>query len=365
MVISSEGTEHLAEKQLSWLGMTLAEMEQVISDLGEAKYRAGQLSDWIYRKNEHDFAKMSNLSAFLRSRLNEISRVDLPGVVELYQGINDPVTKALVCFQDEELAECVLMRYPYGNSVCVSTQVGCRMACRFCASGSDGFLRDLSAGEIVGQVLLLRSLLSGEGNSRISHLVFMGMGEPLDNIEQVIRVIQIVNAPWGLGIGYRHITVSTCGLIEGIERLTELNLPLNLAISLHASDDDLRRELMPVAHKYKITDLIATAVRYSRVTGRRVTYEYGMIAGINDKTSQAEQLARLLKGSLSHVNLIPFNNWQSETAQSAQQRSSPEVVAGFAESLRKWGIEVTVRREMGADISAACGQLRRSRRRGT
>ena len=234
------------------------------------------------------------------------------------------------------------------------------MGCSFCASGAKGFVRDLSAGEMVGQVLTLRSLLP-EG--RVSHLVLMGMGEPLDNLDAVLRFLEIAQASWGLGIGYRRMTLSTCGIVEGIDRLAQAKLPINLAVSLHAADDDLRADLMPIARRYSIAEVMVAARRFSDATGRRVTYEYALLDGVNDGGEDAVKLANLLRGSLAHVNLIPMNPVLYGENSVALRRSAPGVVDAFAEVLRGKGVEVTVRREMGMDISAACGQLRLSRGR--
>jgi len=248
----------------------------------------------------------------------------------------------------------------YGNAICISSQVGCNQGCSFCASAMGGKVRDLTPGEMLGQVLLLRSLLPPEKEQRISHLVLMGMGEPLDNLDQVLKLLEISNAPWGMGIGFRHITLSTCGIIPGIDRLSKLKLPINLAISLHAADDDLRRRLMPKVHRYALTELISAAGRFSSATGRRVTYEYGLMDGVNDSAEQAGKLAGLLRGTLSHVNLIPYNSWNTALVSPGYSRSRVEATKLFADTLRSKGIETTIRREMGMDIAAACGQLRSS-----
>lgn len=343
----------MADK-LQWLGMTLQEMEAAFAELDEKPFRGRQMADWIYKKGAGDFAEMTSFSLALREKLALHSEVGLPEIVDLQQSARDPVWKALVSFADGQSAECVLMRYGYGNSVCLSTQVGCRMACSFCASGAQGLARNLSAGEMLGQLLLLRTL---QEEMRVSHIVLMGMGEPLDNLPAVLKMMAIANASWGFGIGYRHITLSTCGLIPGIERLRQEALPINLSVSLHAPNDELRKRLMPAAAAYPLKELMAALRRYTETTHRRLTFEYGLIRDVNDAPEQAEELANLLRGMLAHVNLIPLNPVEKVN----YKRSRNETVQRFAEILQERGIEATIRREMGSDIAAACGQLRQQR----
>ena len=335
----------------TWIGLTLAEMEAEFAAMGEKPFRGRQMADWIYKKGVDDTQQMSSFSLDLRSKLTEYGSVGMPSRIHVQESRRDPVWKALVAMQDNALAECVLMRYSYGNSVCLSTQIGCKMGCTFCASGSAGFLRNLTAGEILGQLLVLRSL---QTDMRVSHIVLMGMGEPLDNFDEVVKAMAIANASWGFGIGYRHITLSTAGFVPGIDRLRQLALPINLSISLHAPNDAMRIPMMPIAASYPLKSLMAAAKRYVDVTHRRITYEYAMIDEVNDKAEHAEELAALLRGHLAHVNLIPINPIGS----GGVRRSRPETINAFAEILQERGIEVTIRREMGSDISAACGQLR-------
>ena len=335
----------------TWIGMTLAEMEAAFVGMGEKPFRGRQMADWIYKKGVDDIQHMSSFSLDLRQKLAEQGLVGMPEKIHVQESRRDPVWKALVAMQDNALAECVLMRYSYGNSVCLSTQVGCKMGCTFCASGSLGFVRNLTAGEILGQLLVLRSL---QADMRISHIVLMGMGEPLDNFDEVMKALAIANASWGLGIGYRHITLSTAGYIPGIDKLRQQALPINLSISLHAPNDAMRIPMMPIASTYPLKSLMAAARRYVDVTHRRITYEYAMIDEVNDKIEHAEELAALLRGHLAHVNLIPINPIGPGSA----RRSKPEAIHQFAELLQERGIEVTIRREMGSDIAAACGQLR-------
>ena len=269
----------------------------------------------------------------------------------LAESKRDPVKKALLELQDGEIIETVLMQYSYGNSVCVSTQVGCKMGCTFCATGQAGFKRNLTAGEMMAQVLQLRDQIDG---TRISHLVLMGMGEPLDNYSEMIKFIKRANAAWGLGIGYRHISISTCGLIPQIRLLQKEDLPINLSISLHAPNDKLRSQIMPIAKRYPIDDLLKALRDYTDQTRRRLTFEYNLIDGVNDREKDALELAQKIKGMLAMVNLIPLNPIEGNNL----RRSSKEKINKFAQILNDQGIETTIRREMGTDIDAACGQLR-------
>jgi len=339
------------EQKIRWLGMTLPEIETAMQQMGEKPFRARQLCNWIYGKGASDFAEMTNFSLSFREKLAEVSEIGLPILEEYYESTQDPVKKALLSLWDNEMIETVLMKYNYGNSVCVSTQAGCKMNCRFCATGLNGFRRNLTAGEMLGQVLLMRE---ADGGDRISHLVLMGMGEPLDNFDQVLRFLQIANASWGLGIGYRHITVSTCGLTPQIERLMQEDLPINLSISLHAPNDTIRQRLMPIAKHYPLDELLAACKVYSDTTKRRITFEYNLIDSVNDKPEHARELVQKMRNMLCHVNLIPLNT----VPESNLYRSKPDNTQAFADLLKQMGIEVTLRREMGSDIFAACGQLR-------
>ena len=333
-----------------------------MSSLGVEPWRARQLSDWIYKKGVSEFDHMSNLSTSLRKYLSEVSSIGLPILVESVTSHRDPVTKALLAFEDGQEVEAVLMRFNYGNSVCLSVQAGCRMACTFCASGLDGLQRNLSTSEMLGQVLLMRSFLPPQQGLRISHIVLMGVGEPLDNLDNVLKLLQIANAPWGLGISYRNMTLSTCGILDGITKLGQAKIPINLAVSLHAADDELRKQLMPGAHSYELRDLLVAIKGYTASSGRRVTIEYGLIAGVNDSEKQALKLATLLRGLLVHVNLIPINPVIEADGRVLSSRSPAQQVISFMQILNEKGIVVSLRREMGSDIIAACGQLRASRR---
>ena len=341
----------------SWLGLTLEEMEQAFISLGEGKFRGRQLADWIYKKGSANWDKITNFSIDLRQRLAEEGNIGLPRIELLHESKRDPVWKALVGMDDDAKVECVLMRYSYGNTTCISTQVGCRMGCSFCASGRDGLVRNLTAGEMIGQVIALRNI---QPEMRISHIVLMGMGEPLDNLLEVKKMMAIANASWGLGIGYRHITLSTCGLVPQMDDLRKLELPINLSISLHAPNDQLRSQIMPIAKRYDLQSLMQACRRYVQTTRRRITFEYSLMRGFNDQPEHAKELAGLLKGLLAHVNVIPLNQVEG----SKWRRSQTETIREFAEILQEAGVETTIRREMGSDILAACGQLRLAEQQG-
>jgi len=335
------------------VGMTLEEMTAFVQELGEPRFRAKQLFQWVYQKGVRSFDEMTNLPAALRAKLAEQALLRLvEREVEQYAAPTE-TTKFLFRLIDGHKVESVLMQHEWGNSVCVTTQVGCRMGCTFCASTVGGLVRNLSAGEIVDQIVAMKQELpAGE---RISHVVVMGSGEPLENYDNVLKAIRLMHEPDGLGISYRHITLSTAGIVPGMRRLAEEGLPITLALSLHAPNDELRRRLMPVARIWPLAQVLEAAREYGEKTGRRVTYEYILIEGVNDEPEHAAELARLLRGSLAHVNLIPMN----PVAERPQyRRPGADRVNRFKEILESGGIATTVRREMGGDIDAACGQLR-------
>lgn len=322
--------------------------------LGEPAYRARQVFRWVHGRGAVDWAVMTDLPVALRERLARVATIGHTRVVERREDRRDGTVKLLLELSDGETVETVLLRHDYGNSACVSTQVGCRMGCAFCASTVGGLVRSLTAGEMVEQVLAVQRNLGPE--ERVSHVVLMGIGEPLENYDQVVRFLRLVHAPDGLGIGYRHVTLSTSGLVPGIRRLAGEGLPITLAVSLHAPNDELRTRLMPVNRHHPIHELLAACDEYAARTGRRVTFEYALIDGVNDLPELARELGRLLRGRLCHVNLIPLNPSGRGLA-----GSSPERVRAFAGILRRYGVGTTVRRELGAGIDAACGQLRRRR----
>ncbi len=335
------------------VGMTVDEMVDLMAELGEPRFRARQLFEWVYQKGVKDFDAMTNLPARLRQRLAETTLLRLLEKEAEQHDRRTGTTKYLFRLVDGSLVESVLMRQSWGHSVCVTTQVGCRMGCTFCASTVGGLVRNLTAGEIVDQVIMMqRELPPGE---RVSTVVLMGSGEPLENYDHVLKAVRLLHEPDGLNIGYRHITISTSGIVPGMRRLAEEGLPITLALSLHAPNDELRRQLMPVARIWPLAKVLAAAREYAEKTGRRVTYEYILIEGVNDGPEEARQLARLLKGTLAHVNLIPMN----PVAERPQyRRPGPERVNQFKQILESSGIATTVRREMGGEIDAACGQLR-------
>lgn len=324
----------------------------VTEELGEPKYRAGQLYDWLHKKQARSFAEMTNLPAALRKKLEETAVLSLPETRLRLRSALDGTQKFLFAFPDGNCVEAVWMEYRHGPSLCVSTQVGCRMGCKFCASTLGGLVRDLTAGELLGEVYQAQR----EMGRPVSSLVLMGIGEPLDNLESVLDFLTILSSRSGQNLSLRHVSLSTCGLVPGIRALMEKKLGLTLSVSLHAADDKTRESIMPVNQKYPIGELTAVCKEYFNLTGRRVSYEYALIDGVNDTVEEAEKLAALLKGQNCHVNLIPVN----PVAERNTRRSSREAVKKFAEELGRRGINATVRRELGTDISAACGQLRRS-----
>jgi 23S rRNA (adenine2503-C2)-methyltransferase len=315
--------------------------------LGEPAYRGRQLAGWIYKKAVSSFEEMRDLPAALREKLAQ-GYVINPLVVTAHQHSTDEVDKLLVHGGDGEVFECVLLPYEDRVSCCLSSQVGCPMGCTFCATGLGGFDRNLSAGEIVSQYLLLQSL----SERRIGHVVFMGMGEPLLNLDQLVKAMALLHDE--VGLSYRHLTVSTVGLVPQIEKLAEMRLPIHLALSLHSPFDEVRDRLMPVNHKWPVARVVQAMRDYSKATGRKVTFEYLLIDKVNDTPEQADALARLVKGLPSVVNLIPFNTVDTEQGFA---RPTRERVRAFRKRLEGHGINVTERIERGHDIAAACGQL--------
>ena len=333
------------------LNFTLEELQDWMKENKESAFRAKQVFSWIY-KDVWNFDDMKNIPGTLKEKLKESFIIDIPKIVEVYESNVDDTKKLLLSMQDNNLIECVLMKYKHGNSICISTQVGCRMGCKFCASTLGGRIRNLTAGEILSEIIVAQNYL-GE---RISNIVLMGSGEPLDNYDNVVKFLELVNAEYGLNIGQRHITLSTCGIVPKIYELADLELSVTLAISLHAFSDEKRKEIMPIAKKYSISEILEACEYYINKTGRRITFEYSLVAGVNDGKEDAKSLSKLLKGMLCHVNLIPVNEIKENTL----KRPSKKNILEFEEILKDNGIEVTVRREMGTDINAACGQLRRS-----
>ena len=331
--------------------MTIEELQDFMSELGEPKFRAKQIFEWLHKKMVNSVDDMTNISKSLRIKLSENTKISGAKIVQKLQSQKDGTTKYLFALDNDNLIESVLMRYSYDNAVCVSSQAGCRMGCSFCASTLNGLEYNLLAGEILSQIYEIQKDI-GE---RVSSVVIMGSGEPLDNYDNVIKFIRILNSPMGLDIGQRHITLSTCGLVDGINRLRDEDLQITLAVSLHAPNDDIRKQIMPVAKKYDITRLLNACKLYSDSTKRRITFEYAMIRGVNDSRECAVELASRLKNMLCHVNLIPVNDVKERN----YVRSGESAINDFAAVLNSKGIETTIRRKLGSDINAACGQLRR------
>ncbi len=321
---------------------------------GEKSFRAKQVFEWIY-KGVETFDDMTNINKLLREKLAEDFTLGGVTLVSHSGSSDDGSEKLLVALSDGHMIECVLMFHEYGISLCVSTQVGCKMRCAFCATGMDGFIRNLSAGEIAAQVVLANRLLKARGMSNVQRLVYMGSGEPLDNYDNVIKSIKLIHEPLGLNIGYRNFTISTSGLVDGIYNLTQEGLPLNLSISLHAPNDDLRRKLLPIAKRYTIAEVLDAARDYFDDSGRRVTIEYILISDVTDTTELAKELASLLKKLPFHVDLIPFN----EVSGLDFKRPSLSRIKVFMDILRERGVNATCRNSKGKDVNAACGQLKR------
>ncbi len=328
--------------------MTPEELAAWLKELGEPAFRAKQIFRWIYR-GAASFEEMSDLSKPLRARLAELAFLSKPELARKQVSKLDGTTKYLWRLEDSSCVETVLMRYKYGNTVCVSSQVGCRMGCAFCASTLAGRVRDLTCAEMVDQVLFTQ-MDSGEP---VSHIVLMGIGEPLDNFDTVMKFLKLVNHPDGLNIGMRHISLSTCGLVDRIDKLAQYELQLTLSISLHAPDDELRSRLMPVNRRFGLDELMAACGRYFAKTGRRISFEYAVIDGVNDSDAQADRLADLVAGTGGHVNLIPLNEVEESPFRPSRR------VRAFQQRLERRGVAVTVRRRLGGDIDASCGQLRR------
>ena len=336
--------------------MTKGELEEYLSSIGEPKFRAKQILCWLVTGTPID--EMSNLSKSLRERLLREVTDTLPKVEQKLVSAIDGTVKYLFRLYDGECVESVLMQYEHGNTLCISTQVGCRMGCKFCASTLAGRVRDLLPSELLGQVIAAER----DSGLRISNIVMMGIGEPLDNYDNVVRFLHLVNSPDSLNIGYRHISLSTCGVVPRILDLAREQLPITLSISLHAATDEGRSAIMPVNRKWGIDELLSACVEYYKTTSRRISFEYTLIAGKNDTESDAVALAKLLKsafrgtGAPIHVNLIRVN----EVAETGMRTGTVDSAKRFADTLNRMGVVATVRRRLGTDVNAACGQLRRS-----
>jgi 23S rRNA (adenine2503-C2)-methyltransferase len=334
------------------IGLNLEELEAVARDLGEQPYRGRQLAGWIYRNPTMTFAGMTDLPQELRDRLSSSATLTRTKTI-VRREATDATTKLLLGLGDGATVEAVLMRYDDGRrTACVSTQVGCGMGCTFCATGLAGLRRNLGAGEIVEQVLALER----ETAERVTNVVFMGMGEPLANYEAAVKAVRLLNAPWARGLGMRHMTISTVGLVPQIRRLAAEGMQVTLAVSLHAPTDALRSELVPINRRWPIAELLDASRAYAQATGRRVTFEYVLMAGLNDRVEHARALGALLAAWGAHVNVIPWNPIYGTTF----KRPTPESVHRFVGIVRASGVPVTIRIDRGIDIEAACGQLRRT-----
>lgn len=331
---------------------SLEEMEKIVSQFNQPKYRAKQLFENIYLGKQID--EISNLPKDLKQKLKE-NYIDKPITIHTTQKDTDGTEKFAYSLYDGNIIEGVLMRYKHGNTLCVSTQVGCRMGCKFCASSLNGVVRNLTAGEILGQVLTVNRMLGGTAKNReITNIVLMGSGEPLDNFENVAKFLRLVTSPSGINFSARNISVSTCGIVPKIKELSKLGLPVILTISLHAPTDEIRKTIMPIANKYSIKEVVDASKNYFNATGRRVIFEYALINGINSSMQCAKQLAGVVRGFPSHVNLIPLNEVKERGLKTVSHKQAED----FSAELKKLGVSVTIRRTIGENIDGACGQLR-------
>lgn len=331
--------------------MTLEQLETFVKEHGQPKFRAGQLFQWLHARRVDSFSEMTDQPKSFLSVLEEECTIERLSVQQC-QISKDGTRKYLFSLPDGNCIETVWMQYSYGNTVCVSTQVGCRMGCRFCASTQGGKVRDLTAGEIAGEIYAVMK----DTGERVSHIVLMGIGEPLDNFDHVMDFLSIISSPKGVQIGMRNISLSTCGLVPKIKELAQKKLQLTLSVSLHAPINEMRSKMMPVNDAYPVEQLIAACREYQAITGRRISFEYSMVRGVNDSPATAKKLADLIRGMGAHVNLIPINPVDG----SPFTATDAAAVKRFQETLTKLGVNATVRRRLGTDISAACGQLRRN-----
>ncbi|WP_096154684.1 MULTISPECIES: 23S rRNA (adenine(2503)-C(2))-methyltransferase RlmN [Bacillus] len=354
---TSEKTNVELKKNPSIYSLQLHELEEWLVSQGEKKFRGKQIFEWLYQKRVTTFEDMTNLSKTLRDKLaDHFVLTTLKTIIQ--QTSADGTIKFLFELHDGYSIETVLMRHEYGNSVCVTTQVGCRIGCTFCASTLGGLKRNLEAGEIVAQVVKVQQAVD-EMNERVSHVVIMGIGEPFDNYDEMLSFLKIINHDDALNIGARHITVSTSGIIPKIYKFADENMQINFAISLHAPNNEIRSRLMPINKAYKLPELMEAVRYYINKTGRRISFEYGLFGGVNDQVEHAEELARLVKGVKCHINLIPVNY----VPERDYVRTPKEQIFDFEKTLKKYGVNVTIRREQGHDIDAACGQLRAKERK--
>ena len=330
--------------------MTLAQMQAEFRALGEPAFRAKQVFTWLHRGVE-SFGEMTNLSKPLREKLDGLYTITVPRVARAQRSQKDGTIKYLWRLGDGNCVESVVMQYHHGNTICISSEVGCPMGCKFCASTLGGLVRRLAPSELLDQVIFSQK----ESGLPISNIVLMGIGEPLDNFDAVMQFLELVNSPEGLNIGMRHISLSTCGLVDKIGKLAERKLQLTLSVSLHSPDDESRSQIMPVNRRWGVDTLLAACRDYFEKTGRRVSFEYTMIDGVSDSEAQAQLLAKKLQGMAAHVNLIPLNSVE----ETGLRTSTHAAIARFQEILQQHGVTATVRRTLGSDIDASCGQLRR------
>lgn len=338
------------EKKINLLDLNPSEIEELVINNGEKKFRGKQIFEWLY-KNIDSIDEMTNISKDFKHKLQTSVEIKRSKIVRRIKSKNDETIKFLIELYDNNVIECVLMKYNHGYTACLSTQVGCKMGCKFCASSELGFDRNLSSGEMIDQILTIQK----SEDIRISNIVLMGIGEPLDNYENVVKFLKMINISNGLNIGLRHVSLSTCGVVPKIYELMKEKFGLTLSVSLHASNNDTRNMIMPINKKYPIEMLIEACYKYVKETGRRITFEYAIIDGVNDNQNEAQELAILIKNILCHVNLIPVN----KVPDSKYTKSTNSKIQKFKNVLEGRGINVTIRRELGTDIEAACGQLRR------
>ncbi len=331
--------------------LTLAELKTEMEEMGQKPFRAKQLYEWMHRKLARGFDEMTNLPLAMREQCGVSYTYTALPIVAVQESAVDGTKKYLFALEDGNVVESVWMRYKHGNSVCISSQVGCRMGCRFCASTIDGLVRNLTPAEMLDQIYAI----TRETGERVSNVVVMGSGEPLDNYENLLRFLTLLTDENGLHISQRSVTVSTCGLVPKMRELAQEKLQITLALSLHAATDEKRREMMPIADRYSLAELMEVCAYYFAQTGRRITFEYSLVRDVNDTREDAETLAALIRGMNCHVNLIPVN----PVRERAYVQSDRRAVEAFAETLQRKGVNATVRRELGRDIDGACGQLRR------
>ena len=331
--------------------LSYEELKDSLAEMGEKPFRANQIYEWLHKKHIQSIDEMTNISLALRNKLSEKYDFGRFEIVRMQESKIDGTRKYLFALGDGNMIESVLMRYHHGNSVCISSQVGCRMGCAFCASTLDGLVRSLTPGEMLGQIYAI----SSDIGERISNVVVMGSGEPMDNFDNIVKFIGMLTDERGLNISQRNLTVSTCGLVDRIRQLADMQFQITLAISLHATTDESRRQLMPIANRYSIKEITDACAYYFEKTGRRITFEYSLVGGVNDSEEEAERLSKIAKPLHAHINLIPVNPIKERNFVPSKDRN----IKAFQNKLEKNGINVTIRREMGRDIDGACGQLRR------